>query len=881
MKKLNIESILFLFEIFNYFISNVNSFTHFQAFNLISGNILLITNEGIKLYDTSLENTTDIIIMTINPNTFYFNSFIQFPLSQGGYILLKLMNKIYMINKEATEIISQDTKDEINRIYSKLITYKSQDDKLYCFVSFIYSNKLKILSYNIENSQLKFDYEIINEETQINFNENSISCEIMFSSFNQNNSSLICFTSDKKEKKLIVTAFNLEQKLSYIYSLTNDIANTELSFINSCSSQNKLIAFVCFSQDTFGPKCVLYDSKNNIWSEHITLASTLSISYHLNVEYSIDNNEYYVYFFYEYNKLYFFKFDEYFNLKCSNEEDKCFFIYEINDCENNEFSDSFIEQKGIYLLYLSCRYEENLIKIDLNGENNAIFEYTKFNITKDSLLYSTISFLSSNSSSNSILFTSIISKSTILSSLLSTSLISTTSPYSFLISLYPSTISSSSNFSTSFSSSISSSSSLYETTPSLIISPSIEKSNYITYDNEDRINMKITNLTKNELKNNLNNIINEIEVGKKYKINNDEYNIIISPINFANTFQSTYIKFSLCEHTLRKHYNLSSTEILTVLQIEIEKKDEKSLTSQVEYEIYNEKKEKLNLSYCHDVDIKVNYEIKNAKTINITKIQHYSSLGIDIFNSKDLFFNDVCYPFSISNSDIILRDRIIDIYQNYSLCDNECKYESIDIERMFIRCSCKVKEEVNFEPSKPIFAQVIKETFENSNFGVIRCFTLVFNLNNKVNNIGFFLFLIFIFIQIPLFIYYFINGNQSIISFIYRDMNKYNYISKYKASPTKKKKNAKIINNANKTSTNEVISNNIKSNFLSKRRSDDSLNLSNYCDNKINIINYQNNNTNLIDSQKHNFKVKYDKNSIFKRRNKKSKTTTGLRIKKK
>jgi hypothetical protein len=254
MKKLNIEIIFFLFGIFCYFISIVSSFTYFQGFNLISGNLLLITNEGIKLYDTSLETITDILNITLIPDTFYFNSFVQFPLSQGGYILIKIGKNLYLMNKEATEIISQDTKDEIIRIYPKLIAYKSKNNILYCFVSFINNNqKLKIFTYKIENSKLQFDYQIINEETQINFADNSISCEIMFSSFNQSNSSLICFTSDKTTHKLIVTAFNPEKNLSYIYSLTNDISNIDLNFINSCTSKNKLIAFVCFLQETYSP----------------------------------------------------------------------------------------------------------------------------------------------------------------------------------------------------------------------------------------------------------------------------------------------------------------------------------------------------------------------------------------------------------------------------------------------------------------------------------------------------------------------------------------------------------------------------------------------------------------------------------------------------
>ena len=56
---------------------------------------------------------------------------------------------------------------------------------------------------------------------------------------------------------------------------------------------------------------------------------------------------------------------------------------------------------------------------------------------------------------------------------------------------------------------------------------------------------------------------------KKYKINGDDYNIIINPIKMTKTFILTYIEFSLYEQTLRNYYNLSSTEIITVLQIEI------------------------------------------------------------------------------------------------------------------------------------------------------------------------------------------------------------------------------------------------------------------------------------------------------------------------
>ena len=133
------------------------------------------------------------------------------------------------------------------------------------------------------------------------------------------------------------------------------------------------------------------------------------------------------------------------------------------------------------------------------------------------------------------------------------SISTTTSPYTFLISSYPSEISTSTPLVPLYSSTASTNSSLFEINSSLIISSSIKKTNFFDYDNEDGINKKITNKTKNEIKGNLSNIIDEIEVGQKYKINGDDYNILISPIMMTNSFKSTYIEFTLCEHILRKH----------------------------------------------------------------------------------------------------------------------------------------------------------------------------------------------------------------------------------------------------------------------------------------------------------------------------------------
>ena len=308
--------------------------------------------------------------------------------------------------------------------------------------------------------------------------------------------------------------------------------------------------------------------------------------------------------------------------------------------------------------------------------------------------------------------------------------------------------------------------------------------NIAFYIEGDIIKGKI-DIIKEKLENNLDDLMKMIEIGKKYEINGDDYNITITPINNTDS-KSSFVNFSLCERILREKHNISSDEILTILKIEIDKMNDRALTNQIEYAIYNEIKQKLNLSYCKNVEIKVSYDIKNQSLLNTNMISFYSDLGINIFNSEESFFNDLCYPFSISDSDVILKDRVLDIYQNYSLCDENCKYDEINIENMSVICSCKVKTEISTELTEPTFGKIIEKTFKDSNFGVVRCYNLVFKLKNKLNNYGFLIYLLFIIAHLICFIYYFIKGIKPISIFVFREMEKYHYIAKIH-NPKKKK----------------------------------------------------------------------------------------------
>ena len=89
---------------------------------------------------------------------------------------------------------------------------------------------------------------------------------------------------------------------------------------------------------------------------------------------------------------------------------------------------------------------------------------------------------------------------------------------------------------------------------------------------------------------------------------------------------------------------------------------------------------------------------------------------------------------------MILYVHVSVIYQNYTLSRKDCKYDSFNIGKMTDYCNCKVKYEVSTEIEKGKFQSYIKSPFLYSIFGVIKCYKVVFELKEKLKNVGFWIF---------------------------------------------------------------------------------------------------------------------------------------------
>ena len=535
-----------------------------------------------------------------------------------------------------------------------------------------------------------------------------LSCDLMSSE--NDKKILICFFVNDKGS-VEVAAFDQENDLSLLYFFSNEEKETKIINLFGINSISKDKYLICYTNGEFNFKCLLYYF-NKKWSQTVLFFENCQDGINNKRILCSNSNEYLVYCYTDYTNLKMIKLDENFIAKDTNEEDKCFFDYKIEECSVVRGSSLLYNQyNNTFFFYIGCIYNNIYInRIDeLQNEctyKSKLSDFKYYEQSNEDIIQSSL--------------TSIPTKS-----ILSTS-------FSYLKSsslIYPAkSLPSENNLSTFLSSiiidetikkiisssSLLNSSSIYLTN---ILTTNIKDegniiNNYEFYIEGDIIKGKI-NKKKEEVENSLDDIMKVIEIGKKYEIIGIDYNISISPVDIISSFQTSFIsEFSICEQILRKSNNISEEEIITIMQVEINRANEQIITNQIEYELYNEEKKKLDLSLCKDVPIKVQYEIKDSSLINTTMVNYYSDLGIDIFNSKDSFFNDICYPFSNENSDIILKDRVLDIYQNYSVCDSGCTYDKIDIESMSVTCSCQAKTKIDMEVSEPVFFTIIEDNLK-------------------------------------------------------------------------------------------------------------------------------------------------------------------------
>jgi len=240
-----------------------------------------------------------------------------------------------------------------------------------------------------------------------------------------------------------------------------------------------------------------------------------------------------------------------------------------------------------------------------------------------------------------------------------------------------------------------------------------------------------------------------------------------------------------------------------------------NLPNIVEYEVYDPiTKNKLDLSICKNDKINIDIPI-TLDGHSVDLFLNFSSLGYDIFNKNDPFYNDICTIFSSDDdTDVLLIDRRVEYYNDSILfCESGCDYSGYNPKTKLVKCKCEVKNKINININVIGFEKNDFSSFFDfktyMNIEVLKCYKLLFCKNGFVKNYGNYILLFMIFIYLIIRILFYIHYKKNIIRPILQVYPKYNFNKISSAPPSKNNstsKNNKLIG----TTTKEVIINKSK-----------------------------------------------------------------------
>jgi len=329
-----------------------------------------------------------------------------------------------------------------------------------------------------------------------------------------------------------------------------------------------------------------------------------------------------------------------------------------------------------------------------------------------------------------------------------------------------------------------------------------------------------------------------------------------------------------CEKKLKSHYHLEDEDPLIMFKIEFYQ--EGLLIPVVEYEVYNIKeKEILNLTVCQNEKVQISIPV-NIDEDNLFK-----------YNISSDYYNDICFPFTTEyKTDIILIDRRNEyINNNMSLCESNCEFAGYNFNKKEAICECNIKIKlpliseivvnknklfnnfINLEEVTNIYTmKCLKLLFSKNGIYTMKCLKLLFSKNGIINNIGNYVLLSILLLNIILSIYFKFKEFDNFCNIIREliqnneESNKNNYlektlkvnnskyilqnkkINKYKGknkikkkkysskdrkNEDKKKKNLNLIIKENNINNNISLKKNIISNDSLSKLSNDSLKIYN------------------------------------------------------
>ena len=263
---------------------------------------------------------------------------------------------------------------------------------------------------------------------------------------------------------------------------------------------------------------------------------------------------------------------------------------------------------------------------------------------------------------------------------------------------------------------------------------------YLYKSNSDIYNMIINEIIPNyDIEQGENQIIEGNDVIFQVTTQKNELNTKKGEIE--NPYNLSMIDLAYCNDLLKDKYDINDNMSLIILKTE--NVDKKAFERNVQYEIYNPlNKSKLDLSICKTADINLFIPTQLSEKTKIIRDDLKKS-NFDIFNKNDPFYNDICTPYTTLNkTDIILYDRkIFYLNNNDTICQSNCEFANYSDDKEYLECICNVINE-DIEPENKIkfnakkIYQSFYEVLKYSNYEIVKCYKLIFDINIFKSNKG-------------------------------------------------------------------------------------------------------------------------------------------------
>ena len=199
-------------------------------------------------------------------------------------------------------------------------------------------------------------------------------------------------------------------------------------------------------------------------------------------------------------------------------------------------------------------------------------------------------------------------------------------------------------------------------------------------------------------------------------------------------------------------FNLDKeTTNIYVLIADTQSSNSRKATSDFEYSLILENGTELNFSEINkDYYVDILFPIRDLELANFDYAKSFVEQGYDIYKKNSDFYNNICTPGYLGKNDLVLKDRKTDIYpNNVKLCKTNCIYKSVNIQDQRIVCECNLNENNNNnnEEDNDDFineednGNFITYFIDKINYKIFKCYKLLNNFSNYLNNLAFYIIL--------------------------------------------------------------------------------------------------------------------------------------------